>query len=119
MTPQKPRIGITLGDMNGIGPEVVIKALMDNRVLSLITPVLYGSAKVISFYKKLLNIEDFNYSQVRTKGQFAHKSVNVVNSWEEGIEINPGKAAAETGKAAFVALQNACEELKEGLLDAI
>ena len=74
----KPRIGITLGDPNGIGPEVVLKALADNRLLNIATPVMYGSAKVLSFYKKLLNIEEFNYTQVRTKGQFAAKSLNVI-----------------------------------------
>jgi 4-hydroxythreonine-4-phosphate dehydrogenase len=116
---QKPRIGITLGDYNGVGPEVVIKALMDNRVLNLITPVLYGSAKVISFYKKLLNIDDFNYSQVRNKGQFTIKSVNVVNSWDDSLEVNPGKASKESGKAAFIALKQASEELKEGFIDAL
>lgn len=116
---QKPRIGITLGDYNGVGPEVVIKALMDNRVLNLVTPVLYGSGKVISFYKKLLNIEEFNYSQVRNKGQFAPKSVNVINCWDDTLEINPGRASTESGKAAFVALKQASEELKEGMIDAL
>ncbi len=119
MTQQKPRIGITLGDPNGIGPEVVIKALSDNRILALFTPVVYGSAKVISHYKKLLNIEEFNYTQVRTKGQLAHKSINVVNCWEETLEVNAGKPTAEAGKAAFTALKNACEDLKDGYLDAL
>jgi 4-hydroxythreonine-4-phosphate dehydrogenase len=120
MTPaQKIRIGITLGDPNGIGPEVVIKALADNRLLNMITPVIYGSARAISFYKKQLNIEEFNYSQVRNKGQFAAKSINVVNSWEESLEIVPGKASKDAGKAAFLALKQATEELKEGVLDAL
>jgi 4-hydroxythreonine-4-phosphate dehydrogenase len=119
MSQQKPRIGITLGDLNGIGPEVVIKALADTRLLSIVTPVVYGSSRVISFYKKLLNIEEFNYTQVKTKGQFAFKSINVVNCWEDNIEINPGKATKEGGKAALVALKCACEELKEGHLDAL
>ncbi len=119
MSQSKPRIGITMGDINGVGPEVIIKALADNRILNMMTPVLYGSSKVISFYKKLLNIEEFNYSQVKVKGQFQHKSINVVNCWEDALEINPGKASKETGKAAFTALRNACEELKEGLLDAL
>ncbi len=116
---QKPRIGITLGDLNGVGPEVVIKALADNRLLAIITPVLYGSARVISYYKKLVNIEEFNYTQVRTRGQFAPKSINVINCWEDNLEINPGKATVESGKAAFVALKQASEELKEGIIDAL
>jgi 4-hydroxy-L-threonine phosphate dehydrogenase PdxA len=66
---EKPRIGITLGDINGVGPEVVIKALSDNRILNILTPVIYGSSKVLSFYKKQLDIEEFNYNQVRNRGQ--------------------------------------------------
>jgi 4-hydroxythreonine-4-phosphate dehydrogenase len=116
---QKPRIGITLGDINGVGPEVVIKALADNRLLTIITPVLYGSARVISYYKKLVNVEEFNYTQVRNKGQFAPKSINVINCWDDNLEINPGKATLDSGKAAFVALKQASEDLKEGLIDAL
>ena len=116
---QKPRIGITLGDINGVGPEVVIKALADNRLLAIITPVLYGSARVISYYKKLVNVEEFNYTQVRNKGQFAPKSINVINCWDDNLEISPGKATLDSGKAAFVALKQASEELKEGFIDAL
>lgn len=119
MTQSKPRIGITMGDINGIGPEVVIKAVADHRILNMVTPVLYGSAKVIAYYKKLFNIEEFNYAQVKTKGQLQHRSVNVVNCWEEVIEINPGKPSKETGKAALASLKWACEELKDGHLDAL
>jgi 4-hydroxythreonine-4-phosphate dehydrogenase len=115
----KPRIGITIGDLNGVGPEVVIKALADNRLHNIVTPVIYGSAKVISFYKKLLNIEEFNYTQVRNKGQFAPKSINVVNCWEDTFEIVPGKASKQSGKASFIALKQACDELKEGVIDAL
>lgn len=115
----KPRIGITLGDLNGVGPEVVLKALADNRLHNIITPVIYGSAKVISFYKKQLNIEEFNYTQVRNKGQFAPKSINVVNCWDDTLEISPGKASKQSGRAAFIALKQACEELKEGVIDAL
>jgi len=115
----KPRIGITLGDINGIGTEVVIKALADNRLLSMITPVIYGSTRAISFYKKLMNLEEFNYTQVRNKGQFAPKSINVVNCWEDTLEIVPGKPSRDAGKAALLALKQASEELKEGLVDAL
>jgi 4-hydroxythreonine-4-phosphate dehydrogenase len=116
---ERPRIGITLGDINGIGPEVVIKALHDHRLLSMVTPVLYGSSKVLSFYKKLLNIEEFNYSPVRNRGQYAPKSINVVNCWEESLEVFPGKPSKETGKAALHALKQASNDIKEGMLDAI
>ncbi len=114
---EKPRVGITLGDINGIGPEVVIKALSDNRILSIITPVVYGSARVLSFYRKLMNLEEFNYSQVKSKGQFFAKSINVVNCWEDPIEIIPGQPSKEAGKAALLSLKKVVEEVKEGLID--
>lgn len=116
---EKPRIGITIGDLNGIGPEVVMKALADNRILNMITPVIFGSTRVLSFYKKLLALEEFNFSQARGKGQYTPRSINAVNCWEEVIEINPGKATPETGRAALSALQCACAELKEGFIDAL
>ncbi len=118
-TDSKPRIGITLGDLNGVGTEVVIKALSDSRVLALLTPVIYGSGRAISFYKKTMNNEEFNYTQVKAKGQFATRQINVVNCWEDVIEINPGKPSKDTGKAALLSIKKACEELKEGLLDAL
>ena len=116
---EKPRIGITIGDLNGIGPEVVMKALADNRILAMVTPVIYGSAKALSYYKKLLALEEFNFTPVKGKGQFVSRTINAVNCWEEVVEINPGKATRETGKAALNALKCACDELKEGLIDAL
>jgi len=113
----KPRIGITIGDLNGIGPEVVIKALADNRLLNMVTPVVYGSTRVLSYYRKLMNLEEFNYSQVKAKGQFFPKSINVVNCWEDVIEINPGQPSRQTAQAALVSLQKTVEEVKEGLID--
>ena len=116
---QKPHIGITLGDLNGVGPEVVMKALQDNRLLNLITPVIYGSTRALSFYKKQLNLEEFNYGVAKTRGQYIPKTINVVNCWEDVIEINPGKPSKETGKAAWLALKQATLDLKEDLLDAL
>lgn len=119
MNKEKPRIGITMGDFNGIGPEVVIGALADSRILNMITPVVYGSARVLSFYKKLMNLEEFNYSQQKQKGQLFPKTINVVNCWDENsnIEITPGKASKESGKAARIALEKVVEEAREGLID--
>ncbi len=119
MSRQKPRIGITIGDLNGIGPEVVMKSLADNRMLDHFTPIIYGSTRVLSFYKKLLNINEFSYSQVKTPGQYNQKNINVFNCWEEVIEIKAGTASKESGRASFLALKQACEDLKEGHLDAL
>ena len=94
---EKPRIGITIGDLNGIGPEVVMKALADNRILNMITPVIYGSSRVMAYYKKLFALEEFNFSPARAKGQYTSKSINVVNCWEEVIEVYPGQPTRDTG----------------------
>ena len=115
----KPRIGITIGDLNGIGAEVIIKALADSRLLSLFTPVVYGSTKVLSYYRKQMNLEEFNYSQVKVKGQYFAKAINVVNCWEEMIELNPGQPSKQTAKAALISLKRAVEDLKEGHLDGL
>lgn len=85
----------------------------------MITPIVYGSSKVLSFYKKQLNIEEFNYNQVRNRGQYAPKQVNVVNIWDESLEAHPGIASHESGRAALQALQQAASDLKDGMLDAL
>lgn len=118
-TQEKPRIGITLGDLNGIGPEVAIKALADSRVLQMVTPIVYGSTRVLSFYRKLMNLDEFNYSQVKNKGQFFPKAINVVNCWEDIIEIQPGKPSPESAKGALLSLQKAVSDLKERVIDGL
>jgi 4-hydroxythreonine-4-phosphate dehydrogenase len=115
----RPCIAITLGDINGIGPEVVMKALNDPRMLNLITPVIYGSTRVLSFYKKLLHLDEFSYAQVKSPGQYNPKAINVVNCWEDAIEITPGKADPQAGRAALLSLKQACSDLKHGLIDAL
>ena len=115
----KPIIGITIGDINGIGPEVIIKALSDVRILNHITPVIFGSTKVLSFYRKMLKNEDFNYSQLRSINELNSRKVNVVNCWPEMIEIKVGQVTKEAGNCAYLALREAVNYLKEDKIDAI
>lgn len=118
-TLQKPVVGISLGDINGIGPEVVIKALADERILQMLTPVIYGSSKVLSYYRKALKYTDFNYHQLN-EGDKAHpEKVNVMNCWQEMIEINMGQETSEGGRAALLALQKAAQHLQKGMIDGI
>ena len=118
-TDDKPILGITIGDINGIGPEVIIKALSDSRLLNLFTPLIYGSTKVLSFYKKALNISDFNYSQSKNPGQLLHRKINVINCWNEHHEVKAGEDTLEGGKCAFMALERAVGDLKEGMIDGL
>ena len=114
----KPRIGITVGDVNGIGPEVIIKTLADNRILNMFVPVVYGSTKVLSYYRKAYNIRDLNYSQCKGT-EFITNKINVVNCWDEMINIQAGSVTTEAGTASFRALKKAVEHLKEGLIQAV
>lgn len=116
---QLPVIGISLGDINGIGPEVVIKALEDKRILDQMTPVIYGSSKVISFYRKQLGYDQFNFMTIKDINNIAYGKVNVVNCWDHNMEVTPGKVTEAGGSAAWLALKKAAEELKTGFLDAI
>lgn len=115
----KPVIGISIGDINGIGPEVIIKALADQRMLDHITPVVFGSAKVISYYRKLLKMEDFQFTQIKSLDEMSPKKVNVINCWNEMVEIKVGQVTNEAGNCAYLALREAINHLKEDKIDAI
>ncbi|MEP1097497.1 MAG: 4-hydroxythreonine-4-phosphate dehydrogenase PdxA [Cyclobacteriaceae bacterium] len=116
---KKNVIGITIGDINGIGPEVIVKAVQDTRIIKHFTPVIYGSAKVISFYLKAFEKEDFNYQQIQSIERVHHKKVNILNVWEDVVEIKPGQANETGGKYARLALEKATEDLKNGKIQAI
>ena len=114
-----PIVGISLGDMNGIGPEVIIKTLSDTRLLNLLTPVVYGSGKIISYYRKQLNAENFNYHQIPEVSQVRSKSVNILNCWDENVSIKPGFPSEEAGSYAFKSLEVATTDLINNKLDGL
>lgn len=115
----KPVIGISIGDINGIGAEVTMKALLDNRVHKLVTPVLFAHGKAITFYRKLLEMDDFNFMQIRNLDEIHHKKVNVINVLDESPEVIPGVETQEAGKMALAALDMGIFALKEGKIDAL
>ncbi|MCS7018640.1 MAG: 4-hydroxythreonine-4-phosphate dehydrogenase PdxA [Cytophagales bacterium] len=118
-TPKLPIIGITLGDYNGIGPEVVMKTLQDSRICKLFTPVLYGSHKVLARYRKLLNIEQFSYQIIQPDQPFTDKKINLIACWDDSHEPVPGQVTQQAGIAARIALQTSTEDLKNNRIDAI
>ena len=113
-------IGISLGDYNGIGPEVILKALQYNRLQKICTPVIYGSMRILNRYRNLLNLKDWNLNGAQTIHQISHKLTNVITCWpDQNQDIQPGKVTPEAGQAAFACLQRAVDDLKDGKLDAL
>ena len=114
-----PIIGITIGDLNSIAPEVVIKTLSDPRFCDYCIPVIYASPKVIGFWKKLVGLPDFFVNIVKNVEQVHTKKVNLVTCWEEEVEIKIGEANDNGGKYAFKSLEIATRDLKEGKIDGL
>ncbi len=114
-----PVVGISIGDVNGIGPEVTIKALSDKRMLSMMTPVVFASTKVLSYYRKQCNLDKFNFMTVKDMEAIAYGKINVINCWEEPVPLEPGKVTPDGGNAAWLSLKKATEQLKMGALDAL
>jgi len=108
------KVGITCGDVNGVGLEVVMKALLDNRVHQIFTPVIYASNKLISHQRKHLNLNDFQYNTVRSSSDIILRKTNVINCWEEEIPVEWGKATEISGKYALQSLEAAVADLKAG-----
>jgi 4-hydroxythreonine-4-phosphate dehydrogenase len=116
---QKVRVGITIGDINGVGPEVIIKSLQTQEMLEFCTPMIYGSSKVVSYHKNIVQAEEFVYQSLQTAERPNLKKVNVINCWEEAVNINLGRATEESGKYAYIALDRAVRDLKDGLIDVL
>ncbi|MCU0430123.1 MAG: 4-hydroxythreonine-4-phosphate dehydrogenase PdxA [Cytophagaceae bacterium] len=116
---EKPVIGITLGDFNGVGPEIILKTLADNRVQKLCIPVVYGNYRIFARYKKIMEIEDMSFHSIRSLNELFPKKNNLITCWEEDFEIHPGKVTAEAGKCAFLSLSKAAEDALEGRIDAL
>jgi 4-hydroxythreonine-4-phosphate dehydrogenase len=115
----KVRVGITVGDINGCGPELVIKSLSDTRITELFTPVIFCSSKVISFYKKgMEGYQEFNYTKTSADKIIPGK-INLVQVWDEEVKIEPGERTANGGKYALVALEAATKALSDGQIDVL
>ena len=120
MNQKKLVVGITQGDSNGIGYEVIIKALADERIFESFTPVVYGSSKLFGFYRKLVhNIEQVETNVISSAAQAQPKRINIVNCLPENIYAEPGQSTPESAKSAIKSLEIAIRDLKEGSLDVL
>lgn len=115
----KPIIGITCGDSNGIGTELIIKTFSDHRILEHCTPVIFSSSKLINFYKKSVPDAHFNYQNIKDFTKINPKQINIFNCWEEEIQINPGQLNETGGKYAVKSLLAAANALKAKHLDGL
>ncbi len=115
-----PKIGITIGDVNGIGPEVILKALATNRINKICTPIIYGSGKHLSKYKLLINMGNWQYSGINDPSQAVQKNANLINCLKgDFFELEIGKLDKNAGNLAYEALKRATNDLKEGKIDAM
>ena len=115
----KLRIGMTIGDINGIGLEVIIKTVQEKAIQNMCTPVIYGSGKAVSFYSNLLDA-GIPFQALQDTAEKANpQKINVVNCWQENVPIEPGKVTEAGGKYAALALDAAIADLKAGHIDAL
>ena len=118
MEDNKIRIGITQGDINGVGYEVILKTFSDPTMLELCTPIIYGSPKVAAYHRKSLDLPT-NFSIVNSASEAAPNRLSVVNCTDDEVKVEFSKPDPEAGKAALGALEKAIEEYKAGLIDVI
>lgn len=116
---KKPIIGITTGDLNGIGLETIIKVFSDVRMLDVCTPVIFASNKVVNYYRKTVVDHDFSFCNIKTLDGIDPKQVNVYACWEEEVNINVGELTEIAGVYAVKSLVTCTEYLKSGEIDAM
>ena len=115
----KPLIAFTVGDINGVGPELILKTFSKKKILQICTPVIYGSSKLISFYKKLLKIQEFNFKQISDVSEVDSRKINLINVWKDEIKITPGISTNEGGKASYLSLDRASKDWADGKVDGL
>lgn len=115
----KPIIGISVGDLNGIGLEIIMKTFQNPDVLSICTPVVFASSKVASFHRRALKIDNFNFNIVHEIDKIQANKANLFNAWKEDVNIQLGTENAAVGSFALKSIEKACEFLEAGKIDAL
>ncbi len=114
-----PVIGISVGDLNGIGIELILKTFADSRISEFCTPIIFGSNKILNHYRKLMPEININYNNIKEINKANPKQLNVFSAWEEDVEILPGQANETGGKYGVLSLQAAVKALKNNEIDAL
>ena len=119
MSEEKIIVGISQGDINGIGLEVIIKTFLDPQMFEICTPVIFGSNKTASFHRKALNIEDFSFNQIKDVSEINHKRANIINVYDEEVNVELGKQTADGGKYGLKSLEAAAYALAQGKIHVL
>ena len=109
----KIRIGISIGDINGIGLEVILKTLSHPQILNQCTPIIYGSSKIVSYHKNVVGLESFQFNVAASGDRIKRDKINVVNCWTDDVNITLGKLSDSSGKYAKISLEQAVIDLKK------
>lgn len=119
MSDNKTIVGITQGDINGIGLEVILKTFSDPRMLEVCTPILFSSQKTVSYHRKALGMEELNYNILREDAAPNPKRLNIINCYEEEVNIDLGKSTESGGKYALKSIEAACMAIEKGQVDVL
>jgi 4-hydroxythreonine-4-phosphate dehydrogenase len=116
---EKVKVGITLGDINGISPEVVLKALSNEKILDYCTPIIYGSSKVLAYHKNIVDLNNLSFQPLSDATGPSESKINVINCWQESANIELGKLTVDGGKHAYIALDRAVRDIEAGHIDVL
>jgi 4-hydroxythreonine-4-phosphate dehydrogenase len=119
MVDNKIVVGISQGDLNGIGLEIILKTLSDPAINEICVPVLFSSQKTVSYFRKMLGLEDFNFNPLRDFNQLHTKKPNVFICYEEEVTIEMGKPTLASGKYAKLSLESATQALFDKKIDVL
>ena len=113
------KIGITIGDVNGIGPEIIIKALSNPKLVERCTPIIYGSSKVLAYYKNIVKSHNFSFKNIKYPDQADRNRINVINISADDVKIEIGTATKESGAFALKSIEACVSDAQERKIDAI
>ena len=112
-------VGISHGDINGIGYEVIIKALSDPLINDICTPIVYGSPKVAAYHRKTLNIANFSFHNIKSPEEAHARKANMINCLDDNVRVELGKSTAHGGESAIISLERAVDDLNAGKIHAL
>ena len=119
MDNRKIKVGITHGDINGIGYEIILKTLEDSRIAEICTPVIYGSAKIAAAYRKMMDLPEVKLTQIDNAAQADGDHKYIIKVVPESVMPEPGRCTPAAGEAAFAALDRAVSDLRDGEIDVL